>query len=59
MQRETYRNLTLVFYKKVSQIDHNKKYHKVRFIIKLKCNEHVALDCVIISPHRLMTPPTN
>jgi hypothetical protein len=55
-QREIYTNLTLNFYKKVSQISYNKEYHKVKLVKKSKCNEHIVPDCGMISPHGLLTP---
>jgi hypothetical protein len=59
-QRKTYTILTLAFYKKVLQADHNKiNYHKVRFVRKLKCKEHDALDYGMISRYRLVTFTTN
>jgi hypothetical protein len=57
--RNIYTNMTLCFYIKVSQIDHNKKYHRVKLVRKSKCNEYEAPYCRIISPHRLVTSPTN
>jgi len=57
--RNIYTSMALGSYRKVSQIGHNKECHMVKLVRKSKCNEHEAPYCGMISPHRLVTPPTN